>query len=102
MCEHRRAVALKVLVEPQPGAGLGEKRRQRCRADHERLAPKVLAVELKEVEGRYPSCLISWIQRSPAGGLGVAIGRQGAMRRETGDDMATAYRARPPSSHAAP
>src|SRR5262249_14189879 len=51
VCEHRRAVAFKVLGEPQPGAGLGEERRQRCLADHEGLAPKVLAVEIKEVEG---------------------------------------------------
>jgi hypothetical protein len=46
-----RAVALDMLVEPYPGARLGQDRCERGLADLKRIAPQVVAVQLDEVEG---------------------------------------------------
>src|SRR5262249_43088031 len=59
MGEDGRAVALRVLVEPYAGAGLGHNRRGRGLADLKRIAPEVVAVQFDEVEGVEEYALVS-------------------------------------------
>jgi hypothetical protein len=49
--EDGRAVALRVLVEPDARAGLGHDRCERSLADLKRITPEVVAVQLDKVEG---------------------------------------------------
>src|SRR5262245_62290857 len=56
MREDGRAVALDMLVEPDARAGLGQDRCERSLANLKRIAPKVVAVQLDEVERRRGRC----------------------------------------------
>jgi hypothetical protein len=50
--EHRFSVVeFHVLVEPDAGDDLGEHRRERRLADHERIAAQVVSIQLDQVEG---------------------------------------------------
>jgi hypothetical protein len=51
MSEHRFAVALHVLVEPNAMTNPGQDGGQRGLADFERLAAEIVAVELNQIEG---------------------------------------------------
>ena len=52
MPEHRFSVVeFHVLVEPDARNGLGEHRRERRLADHERIAPQVVSIQLDQIEG---------------------------------------------------
>jgi hypothetical protein len=51
MGENGRAVALDMLVEPDAGASLGQDRCERGLADHKRIAPQIIAIQLDQVEG---------------------------------------------------
>jgi hypothetical protein len=57
--EDGRAVALDMLIEPDAGAGLGHDRCECSLADLKRIAPKVVAVQLDEVEGVEEYALVS-------------------------------------------
>ena len=48
-----------MFVEPHAGAGLGHDRRERGLADLKRVAPKVTAVQLDQVEGVEEDALVS-------------------------------------------
>ena len=51
-CEHERAILLvEVLVEVQARRRAREQARERRLAHHERLAPKIIAIEFDQVEG---------------------------------------------------
>jgi D-serine deaminase-like pyridoxal phosphate-dependent protein len=51
VCEHARAVAFDMLVEPNAGPGFGHDRCERRLADLERIAAEIVAVQLNKVEG---------------------------------------------------
>jgi len=51
MGEDGRAIAFRVFVEPDAGAGLGHDRGGRGLADLKRITPQVVAVQFDEVEG---------------------------------------------------
>jgi hypothetical protein len=48
-------VEFQTLVVPNAVRGFGQDRRERCLADHERIAPQVVAIQLDQAKGASPT-----------------------------------------------
>jgi hypothetical protein len=59
MGEDGRAVALDMLIELHTGASLGQYASERSLADHKRIAPQVVAIQLDQVEGVHKHAIVS-------------------------------------------